>query len=60
MGTEKYLISNSFYTYLISQTNAIADYRSCKAFVRNAIEKSLKGEVQKVSSFAVKKVDFEI
>jgi len=60
IGIDKYLITSTFYNYLITQTNAIGDYRACKAFVRNAVSKALKGEVEEVKAFPRKKIDFEV
>ena len=60
IGIDKYLISSSFYRFLITKTNEIKDYRECKAFVRNAIAKALKGEVEAVKSFPINKIDIEL
>jgi len=60
IGIDKYLISSTFYNFLITQTNAIGDYKACKAFVRNAVSKALKGEVTPVRTFERKKIDFEL
>ena len=60
IGIDKYLITSSFYKYLIAETNLIGDYRQCKAFVRNAISRALKGEVEEVKAFPKKKIDFEL
>ena len=57
---EKYVISSNFYNYLITQTNSIGNYNTCRSFVRNAINKALNGEVTKVTSFEKKKIDFEL
>jgi len=29
IGSDKYLISNTFYDFLVTQTNKIGDYRQC-------------------------------
>jgi len=60
IGIDKYLISNTFYNFLITQTNAIGDYRECKAFVRRAVNNALKGEVEEVRAFTRTKIDFEL
>jgi hypothetical protein len=60
IGNEKYIISNSFYTYLLSGTNKIGDYNKAKTFVKTEITKALKGEVERVSSFTRNKIDFEV
>lgn len=60
IGNEKFLISSSFYSYLLSGTNKIADYNKCKSFVKTELSKALKGEVERVSSFSRNKIDFEV
>ena len=60
IGIDKYLISNTFYNFLITQTNAISDYRQCKAFVRRAVNNALNGEVEEVRAFNRNKIDFEL
>jgi hypothetical protein len=60
IGTDKYVITNQFYSFLIRQTNHIGDYNQCYRFVRNAVDRAMKHEVTKVSSFKRNKIDFEL
>ena len=60
IGFDKYLISNTFYNYLITQTNSIGDYGKCRSFVRNAVGCALKNEVEAVREFNRNKIDFEV
>ena len=60
IGSDKYLISNTFYDFLVTQTNKIGDYRQCYQFVRSEVDKALKGEVEVVREFATNKIDFNL
>lgn len=60
IGKEKYLISNSFYSFLIAETNKICEYKTAKIFVRIQLNKALKNEVEEVKEFKRNKIDFEI
>jgi hypothetical protein len=54
--SEKYLITKSLYTLLITETNYISDYGQCRRFVRTALSKYAK-EVQTVKDFGKKRRD---
>ena len=60
IGTDKYIISTTFYNFLIRNTNSIGDYSACFRFVRNELSKALKGEVEPVQSFPLKKIHIEL
>ena len=58
-GMDKYMITEDFYNYLITQTNYIKDYASCCSFVRKEINKA-RFEAKEVTIFPNKKIDFEL
>ena len=60
IGDDKYVISNNFYNFLIRNTNAIGDYSKCYQFVRGAVSRALKGEVEEVRNFPLNKIHIEL
>jgi len=60
IGNEKYLITNTFYAYLLSGTNRISDYNAAKSFVKLAVSKALKGEAERVNTLVRNKIDIEL
>lgn len=58
-GSEKYMITKRLYNELLAQTNYISNYNECRTYVYRAMNKCLQ-EVNKVSEFPKKKIDFEI
>lgn len=58
-NSEKYLITKRLYNELLSETNYIGDYTQCKAYVMRALSNCFR-EIQQVTEFPKKKIDFEI
>ena len=58
-NSEKYMITKRLYNELIAETNYIGNYNECRAYVFKAMNKCFK-EIQQVTEFPKKKIDFEI
>jgi len=58
-GSEKYMITKRLYQELLAETNYIGDYYEARAYVYKAMNKCFK-EIQQVTEFNKKKIDFEI
>ena len=59
IDNEKYMITKRLYHELIAQTNLIANFNECRAYIRKSLNVCYK-EIQEVKQFETRKIDIEI